>query len=106
MAASGDNESGVLVYPQLPVPRPPRDEPRMSTHRERRRRRLPILAIALSAIAGRAGAWFLQPAVAPDPRVAAAAQRASEAEAAAAAQKARADTLDRSLEAAAKGRQD
>src|SRR5882672_9183286 len=106
MAASGDNESGVLVYPQLPVPRPRRDEPRASTYRARPRRQLPVVAIALSAIAGGAGAWFLQPAIAPDPRIATADKRASDAEAAAVAQKARADTLDKSLQAAAKGRQD
>jgi chemotaxis protein MotB len=106
MSASGDNESGILVYPQLPAPRPRRDEPRLSTHRERRRRGIPIFAIALSAIAGGAGAWFLQPVIAPDPRIAAADKRASDAEAAAAAQKGRADTLDKSLEAAAKGRRD
>ena len=106
MAASGDNESGVLVYPQMPVPRPRRDEPRASTYRARPRRRIPIVAIALSAIAGGAGAWFLQPAIAPDPRIAAADKRASDAEAAAVAQKARADTLEKSLEAAAKGRRD
>src|SRR4051794_17349243 len=102
MAASGDNESGVLVYPQLPVPRPRRDEPRVSTHRERRRRRIPIVTIALSVIAGGAGAWFLQPEIVPDPRIAAADKRAGDAEAVAAAQKGRADTLDHSLEAAAK----
>src|SRR5215470_8850691 len=106
MAASGENESGILVYPQLPVQRPRRDEPRLSTHRERRRRRIPIVAIALSAIAGGAGAWFLQPAIAPDPRIAAADRRASDAEAAATTQKSRADTLDKSLEAAAKSRRD
>ena len=106
MSASGDNESGILVYPQLPVPRPRRDEPRMSTHRDRRRRRIPIVAIAVSAIAGGAGAWFLQPAIAPDPRIATADKRASDAEAAAVAQKTRADTLDKSLDAAANSRRD
>ncbi|HEX3762360.1 MAG TPA: OmpA family protein [Kofleriaceae bacterium] len=106
MAAHGDNESGVLVYPQLPVPRPRRDEPRLSTHRERRRRRLPIITIVLSAIAGGAGVWFVQPMIAPDPRIGAADKRASDAEAAAVAQKSRADTLDKSLEAAARSRRD
>src|SRR5215470_8151407 len=109
MAAHGDNESGILVYPQMPVPRQRRDEappPRASTYRARPRRRIPIVAIALSAIAGGASVWFLQPAIAPDPRIAAADKRASDAEAAAAAQKGRADTLDKSLEAAAKGRRD
>lgn len=105
-AAHGDNESGVLVYPQLPVPRPRRDEPRASTYRARPRRRIPVVAIVLSAIAGGAGAWFLQPAIAPDPRIAVADKRASDAEAAAAAQKGRVDTLEKSLEAAARGRQD
>jgi chemotaxis protein MotB len=109
MPAHGDNESGVLVYPQLPVPRPRRDgDPpsRASTYRARPRRRIPIITFAVSAIAGGAGAWFLQPAIAPDPRIAAADKRASDAEAAAAAQKGRADTLEKSMEAAAKGRQD
>src|SRR5262245_57778944 len=101
MSASGDNESGVLVYPQLPMPRPRREEPRLSTHRERRRRRLPIVAIVLSLIAGGAGVWFGRPLIAPDPRIAVADKRATDAEAAAAAQKSRADTLDKSLEAAA-----
>jgi chemotaxis protein MotB len=106
MSAHGDNESGVLVYPQLPVPRPRRDEPRASTYRAGPRRRIPIVAIVLSAIAGGAGAWFLQPAIAPDPRIAAADKRASDAESAVAAQKGRVDTLEKSLAAAAKGRQD
>src|SRR5262245_23861051 len=108
MAASGDNESGILVYPQLPVPRPRRDSgaPRASTQRARPGRRIPIITIALSAIADGAGGWFLQPALVPDPRIAAADKRASDAEAAAAAQKGRADTLEKSLEAAAKGRRD
>src|SRR5215468_9602209 len=106
MPASADNESGVLVYPQMPMPRQRRDEPRAPTYRARPRRRIPIVAIALSAIAGGAGAWFLQPAIAPDPRIAAADKRASEAESAVAAHKARVDTLEKSLDAAAKGRQD
>ena len=106
MSASGENESGILVYPQLPVPRGRRDEPRVSTQRDRRRRRLPIVAIVIAALAGGAAAWFLRPAIAPDPQIAAAAKRASDAAAAQAAQKTRADALDKSLEAATKARRD
>jgi chemotaxis protein MotB len=104
MPATGDNESGILVYPRLPVPRGRRDEPRLSTHRDRRR--FPIVTAVVAALAGGAGAWFLQPAIAPDPRIAAAVRRASDAEAAATAQKTRADALDRSLEASGKARRD
>lgn len=106
MAASDDNESGILVYPRLPVPRARRDEPRLPTHRDRRGRRLPIAAIVVAAAAGGAGGWFLQPAIAPDPRITAAARRASDAEAAATAQKNRADALDKLLEAATRGKRD
>jgi chemotaxis protein MotB len=106
MVVHDDNESGILVYPQLPVPKARREEPRMSIQRERRGRRLPIVAIVVSALAGGAGAWFLQPVVAPDSRIADAARRASEAESAAATQKSRADALDKSLADAASARRD
>jgi len=106
MPASGDNESGILVYPHLPMPKGRRDQPRLSTHRDRRGRRLPLVAIAFGMVAGGAGAWFLQPEIAPDPRIADAARRASDAETTAAAQKTRADALDKSLEAATKARRD
>jgi chemotaxis protein MotB len=82
----------------------------MSTHRERRGRRLPIggifFAVAIGALAGGAGVWFLQPMVAPDPRIAASTQRASDAEAAAAAQRTRADALDKSLAALNQAKRD
>jgi chemotaxis protein MotB len=106
MVVHDDNESGILVYPQLPVPKARREEPRMSVQRERRGRRLPIVAIVVSALAGGAGAWFLQPVVAPDRRIADAARRASEAESAAATQKSRADALDKSLADAAAAKHD
>jgi chemotaxis protein MotB len=110
MSASGDNESGILVYPRLPVPPARRPEPGMPAPRSRpggrRRSRLPLVALVAGVLGGGAGAWFLRPAIAPDPRLAAATQRASDAEAAAAAQKTRADALDRSLEAAGKTRRD
>ena len=111
MSASGDNESGILVYPRLPVPPARRPEPGMPAPRSPRspgprRSRLPLVALVAGALGGGAGAWFLRPAIAPDPRVAAATQRASDAEAAAAAQKTRADALDRSLETAGKTKRD
>ena len=108
MSASGDNESGILVYPQLPVPSGRRGAPSMPTQRppRRRRSRLPIVALVAGAFAGGAGAWFLRPAIAPDPRIADATRRASDAAAAAASQKTRADALDRSLDAAGKAKRD
>jgi chemotaxis protein MotB len=107
MPASDDNESGILVYPQLPVPSGKRGVQRRSTQLDRRRRGgPPIAAIVIAALAGGAGGWFLQPALAPDPRIAAATRRASSAEAEATAQKTRADGLGKSLEAAARARKD
>src|SRR5215510_6827226 len=103
----GDNESGILVYPRLPVPRSRRDEPRLPTHRDGRRRGGGgIAAIVIAALAAGAGGWFLRPLIAPDPRIAAAGKRASDAEAAAAAQKTRADALDKQVDAATKGKRD
>jgi chemotaxis protein MotB len=111
MSASGDNESGILVYPQLPVPPRRRGEPSVPAQRaprpqRPRRSRLPLVALIAGALGGGAGGWFLRPAIAPDARIADAARRASEAEAAAASQKTRADALDKSLEAAGKARHD
>lgn len=106
MVVHDDNESGILVYPQLPVPKARREEPRMPVRRERRGRRLPIATIMAAALAGGAGVWFLQPLVAPDPRIAESVRRASDAEAAAATQKSRADALDKSLADAASAKHD
>src|SRR5262249_18498434 len=101
---SGD-ESGIVVYPRMPMP-PRRAEPPMPAPRARRGRRLPLVAIFVAAFAGSVGAWFLRPAIAPDPQIAAATERAKDAEAAATAQKTRADALDKSLDAAAKAKRD
>ena len=77
----------------------------MPAPRARRGRRFPLVAI-IAAVAGAAGAWFLRPAIAPDPRIAEVTKRAGDAEAAATAQKTRADALDKSLEAAAKAKRE
>jgi chemotaxis protein MotB len=107
MTDGGDNESGILVYPRLPVPRPRRDEPRLSTHRDRRPRGgVPIAGVVVAALAGGTGGWFLRPVIAPDPRVAAADRRAGDAEAAAASQKARGDALDKLVDTATRARRD
>lgn len=62
--------------------------------------------VAAAGIAGGTGAWFLQPAIAPDARISAAARRASDADLAAKAQKERADSLEKSLDATALAKRD
>jgi chemotaxis protein MotB len=113
MSASNESQSGIVVYPQLPVPaarREERKEPRRGEPREPRQRkpgRWGLYAVAVLALgAGGAGAWFLRPVIAPDARIAASARRAKDAEAAASAQKDRADALEKSLDATAKAKRD
>ncbi len=106
MTGSGDeSESGIMVYPQLPVPPPRRAEPRPPP-RSRRIDRRRIAVVAAAVVAGGAGAWFLRPAIAPDARIAAAAQRAHDAGEAASTQKDRADALEKSLDTTAKAKRD
>jgi chemotaxis protein MotB len=106
MTASRDsNESGISVYPPLPVPVRRRGEPRGPTaYTSGGWGR--IIVVALAVIAGAVAAWFLQPMIAPDSRIAAAVQRAGDAEKAATAQKDRADALEKSLDTAAAGKRD
>jgi chemotaxis protein MotB len=106
MSGPGDNESGILVYPQLPMPKPRRGEPRMSTHRDRRGRRIPLFAMLIAAIAGGAAVWFGKPFVAPDPQVAMWEHRAAASVAAAEANHTRAESLDKQLAAATTARRD
>jgi chemotaxis protein MotB len=102
-----DDQSGILVYPRLKVPAPRRDEARQPTKMVKARGSRRWLAwLVVGAGLGGAGVWFVRPIVAPDPRIAAATDRATTAEAAAAAQKNRADALEKSLDAATKARSD
>ncbi|MBL9013908.1 MAG: OmpA family protein [Myxococcales bacterium] len=94
-------ESGVLVYPKLPVPEQrARSEPRGPRNRSASRRALAIVG-AVAAVAGLALGFVLRPVVAPDKRVAAAETRAAEAAAAADALETRADELEQKASKAA-----
>lgn len=104
MANRDANESGVVVYPRLPVPAAPRAEVQAEGKRGGGGKWIALGIVA--AAAGGAAVWFVQPIVAPDKRIAAAEQRASAAEDAARTQKTRADALEKSLDTAAKGRHD
>ncbi|HET7500089.1 MAG TPA: OmpA family protein [Kofleriaceae bacterium] len=112
MAAShNENESGISVYPPLPMPMRPRSDSRDPTvqrapraPRARSKGWIPVAVVAV--LAGGAAAWFLQPVIAPDARIAASTQRASEAEKAAAAQKERADALEKSLDTTSAARRE
>src|SRR3954468_16477122 len=95
---SDPTESGVLVYPKLPVPEKGRhSEPRLP----RSKRPLASKTLAASAAGGLMGGvvigFVLRPAVAPDKRIASFETKATEAEKAASVQKDRADQLDKQL---------
>jgi flagellar motor protein MotB len=97
-----DDESGILVYPRMPVPANLRSDASPRRSRPGRWRRVGIAAaVAGGAALGGAGTWLVQPRIAPDPRIAAATRRAADAEQAAGAQKQRADALERSLDTTA-----
>jgi chemotaxis protein MotB len=110
MPAQSEDQSGISVYPRLPVPSPRTgrsqpSQPSQPTRRKPRDRRL-IAMVAAAGIAGGTGAWFLQPAIAPDARISAATRQASDAEQVAKAQKERADSLEKSLDATAKAKRE
>jgi len=111
--ANSDSQSGISVYPRLPVPQarseprsPPPPQRQELTGRAARADRRIIMMVAAAGVAGGTGAWFLQPAISPDTRISVAARRASDAEQVASAQKDRADALEKSFEAAAKAKRD
>jgi chemotaxis protein MotB len=95
-------ESGVLVYPKLPVPE---KSPRLSEPRIPRQR--PVAKGTMAAIAAGAGVagivlgFLLRPALMPDKRVAAAQTKAEDAAKAADALKTRADELEQKASKAA-----
>jgi chemotaxis protein MotB len=108
-----EDQSGISVYPRLPVPsarneqqqsRPP-SPARQPVRRRSGDRRL-VAMVAAAAAAGATAAWFLQPALAPDGRIAAAARQASDAQQAAKAQKERAASLESSLDLTAKAKRE
>jgi len=93
-------ESGVLVYPRLPVPEAPRRSeprvprpPRVGGFANRRAAAM----IAGGLVAGGLGGFVLRPWIAPDDRIAALEKTAADATAAASVQKDRADGLESKL---------
>lgn len=92
-------ESGVLVYPRLPIPkqRDRGDESKPPPRRSRVSKLLVGLLVG-SMVGGAAVGAILRPMVLPDPRIRAAEQQAEEAGSAAAAAKTRADGLEKELE--------
>lgn len=102
-------ESGVLVYPRVPVPQQgkhPHGEPRQP----RPGRRIATKTVALIAggalVAGGALGFVLRPELAPDQRLGALETTASEATTAAGVQKDRGDGLEKRLSAAAAKQKD
>lgn len=92
-AKSDPTESGVLVYPKLPVPdaRMRQSEPRIP--RAKGPKKALAAAIAGGLVAGGALGFVLRPRLAPDARIAKAESAAEEAGKAASAQKDRADGI-------------
>jgi chemotaxis protein MotB len=111
MSARPEDESGIMVYPRMPVPAARRDEAphgaRTASKGDKKRGGKGWIALlVLGMAAGGAAVWFVRPLIMPDARIADANARAAAAETAAASQKSRADALEQSLDTAAKGKQD
>ncbi|MBA3464062.1 MAG: OmpA family protein [Deltaproteobacteria bacterium] len=88
---SDPTESGVLVYPKLPVPEPRRQsEPRMP--KGSRGKKLPLIAGG-ALVAGMVLGFLVRPSIKPDGRVAQLEEQAAESAKAADVQKQRADEL-------------
>lgn len=110
MTASSNNESGVAVYPRLPVPAARREEPRERDPAGRpvkaKRGKGWIALLIVGMAAGGAAVWFGRPLVMPDPEIGRARAEAAIAKASEAQQKLRAEQLEKSLDATAKGKRE
>ena len=91
-------ESGVLVYPRMPIPKPRDRESEPRPPRRSRVNKILVGVIGGAVLGGVAIGMMLRPIVAPDARIAAFQKQAEEAGSAAAAQKTRADGLEKELE--------
>ena len=94
-------ESGVLVYPRMPMPKP-QPQPREGGAKPPRRSTVNKLLLGMiggALVGGVVIGAVLRPVVLPDARIGEAQQRAEEAGSAAAASRARADGLEKDLEA-------
>jgi flagellar motor protein MotB len=94
-----DLESGVLVYPRMPLPKQrERGDESKPPPRRSRVSKLFVGLLVGAMVGGAAVGAILRPMVVPDPRIRAAEQHAEEAGSAAAAAKTRADNLEKELE--------
>lgn len=107
MASSdrGGSESGIMVYPKLPLPK------QRESHSSMPPRRSGVNKVLLGAIGGAALAGIvigalLRPTIAPDARIGEAETKAAEAEKAAAALKTRVEGLDKDVDKANAARKD
>jgi chemotaxis protein MotB len=96
----GHSESGMLVYPKLPVPRhsnPSRGPSKFGAPPKQIR---PVWLIVAGLIVGAAGAYLLRPMIATDDKAAALEAKLAEADKAITKERKRADDLDNKLTAA------
>jgi len=91
-------ESGVLVYPRMPVPENRQSEPRIPRPPRLVSRRTVGIIAGGGAVVGLVLGFVLRPAIAPDSRIGKFEHAATEAQAAATAQHQRADGLQHSLD--------
>lgn len=99
IADRSGSESGIAVYPKLPLPKRRDSHPSLPPRRSGMNKAL-IGAIGGAAIGGIVIGALLRPAIAPDSRIGAAETKAAEAEKAAAALKQRVEGLDKDVEKA------
>jgi chemotaxis protein MotB len=93
-------ESGVLVYPRMPLPRGRESEAKMPPPRKSGLNKVLLGIVGGALLGGIVIGMLLRPVIAPDSRIGEAEAKAAEAGSAAAAAKTRADGLEKELEAA------